>query len=569
MRAMYTTHFHLAQLPFSIAPDPRYLFMSERHREALAHLLYGLDAGGGIVLLSGEIGTGKTTLCRCLLEQIPSTCNIAYVFNPKLTVEELLEAICAEFHVALAQDERRSGTRAWIDALNRFLLEQHAAGRSNVLVIDEAQNLAPDVLEQLRLLTNLETNERKLLQIILIGQPELRSMLSDPKLEQLAQRVIAHYHLGPLNEQETASYVQHRLATAGLNGPSPFQPGVMRHIHRLSGGVPRRINLLCDRALLGAYAQGVHSADRRVVEHAAAELFIGARPHIRSGPRRLALAGLGVGMGAAAAALAFTAGGLQLPAGWGGDTATAANGSAPVAATTTAPAPHVLPAPALVQTSATADTASATEEETDAAPVFAGIEQEEAALRQLGVLWGIPNLDTAPCGPHDTDALRCYRSSGGLAELRQLDRPAVLRLHGAGGKSYYALLVALDEGKAQLQADSARQSVSLAQLTRHFRGDFITFWRNAAGNSAPVALGQFGPAVDWVGQQLARVHGSELPPARQPYNLELLRQVKLFQQAQGLAVDGVVGPVTFMHLNRVAGVDEPRLLAPRLAAAGG
>ncbi len=189
---MYAPFFGLQHPPFSIAPDPRYLFMSERHREALAHLLYGLDAGGGFVLLTGEIGTGKTTVCRCFLEQIPAHCNVAYIFNPKLTVPELLRSICDEFGVAhQAAAPGVETVKDCLDPLNAFLLQQHAAGRNNVLIIDEAQNLASDVLEQLRLLTNLETSERKLLQIILIGQPELRAMVAAPELEQLAQRVIA------------------------------------------------------------------------------------------------------------------------------------------------------------------------------------------------------------------------------------------------------------------------------------------------------------------------------------------------------------------------------------------
>src|SRR5574337_22297 len=274
LATMYAAFFGLAHAPFSIAPDPRYLFMSERHREALAHLLYGLDAGGGFVLLTGEIGTGKTTVCRCFLEQIPAHCNVAYIFNPKLPVPELLRSICDEFGVAHRPAAPGAETvKDCLDPLNEFLLQQHAAGRNNVLIIDEAQNLAPDVLEQLRLLTNLETSERKLLQIILIGQPELRAMVARPELEQLAQRVIARYHLGAMNEAETRAYVAHRLAVAGLAGPSPFDRAALRRVHRLSRGVPRRINLLCDRALLGAYAQGQPRIGARIVERAAREVF--------------------------------------------------------------------------------------------------------------------------------------------------------------------------------------------------------------------------------------------------------------------------------------------------------
>ena len=213
---MYASHFRLQREPFSIAPDPRFLFMSEAHREALAHLLYGVSGGGGFVLLTGEIGAGKTTVCRCFLDQVPPNCNVAYIFNPKLGVGELLQAVCEEFHIALP--ERATTVKEKVDALNAFLLKAHAAGRNSVLIIDEAQSLSAEVLEQLRLLTNLETAERKLLQIILIGQPELRTMLARPDLEQLAQRVIARYHLPALSERETALYVRHRLGVAGLAG---------------------------------------------------------------------------------------------------------------------------------------------------------------------------------------------------------------------------------------------------------------------------------------------------------------------------------------------------------------
>ncbi|WP_341799106.1 ExeA family protein [Rhodoferax ferrireducens] len=282
---MYSQHFGLTQDPFSIAPDPRYLFMSERHREALAHLLYGVvgsggaaggssGTGGGFVLLTGDIGTGKTTICRCFLEQIPTGCQVAYIFNPKLSVTELLQSICEEFHITVAPAALRPATgKDYTDALNAFLLQRHAAGQSSVLIIDEAQNLEAEVLEQLRLLTNLETNERKLLQIVLIGQPELRTMLARPELEQLAQRVIARFHLDALTAAESSQYIGHRLAVAGHTGALPFDRPSLQRIHHLAQGVPRRINLLCGRALLGAWASGLQRVDRRVVDKAAAEVL--------------------------------------------------------------------------------------------------------------------------------------------------------------------------------------------------------------------------------------------------------------------------------------------------------
>jgi len=275
---MYKKFFGLKQEPFSIAPDPHYLFMSERHREALAHLLYGVRSGGGFVLLTGEIGAGKTTVCRCFLEQVPRRTNVAYIFNPLQTAEELLESICSEFRIPRENEPNRVLTaRDHVAALNEFLLRTHAVGQNNVLIIDEAQSLSAEVLEQLRLLTNLETNERKLLQIILIGQPELRDMLARPELEQLAQRVIARYHLGALTARETEQYIRHRLAVSGLARALPFDDPSMQRIHALSQGVPRRINLLCDRALLGAYAGGKAMADVGIVGVPNAELRIGMK----------------------------------------------------------------------------------------------------------------------------------------------------------------------------------------------------------------------------------------------------------------------------------------------------
>ena len=299
--------FGLQREPFSIAPDPRYLYLSERHREALAHLLYGVQAGGGFVLLTGEIGAGKTTVCRALLQQLPRHCNVAYIYDPLQSAAELLESICAEFHAE--RDPAlplASSARGHVAALNGFLLRAHAQGQDNVLIIDEAQKLSAGVLEQLRLLTNLETHERKLLQIILIGQPELRELLARPELEPLAQRVIARYHLDALSGVETLQYVAHRLGVAGLRGASPFDAAALQRIHALSRGVPRRINLLCERALLGAYALGRAHIDAAVVEQAAAEVR-GELPRAgRAGwglPRARAAVAIALGVLAGAALL--------------------------------------------------------------------------------------------------------------------------------------------------------------------------------------------------------------------------------------------------------------------------
>lgn len=266
---MYKNFFGITRSPFSIAPDPHFLYMSEGHREALAHLRYGLSEGGGFILLTGEIGAGKTTVCRCILEQAPAETNIAFVLNPKLSAEELLATICDELGIAYPET---SGVKLLIDHLNAYLLAAHAQGQRTVLIIDEAQNLSYEVLEQIRLLTNLETTQQRLLQIILLGQPELQDLLAQPALQQLAQRIAARHHLGPLSKSEAIAYVRHRLALAGM-GKSTFAISAIEEIFLLSSGIPRMINLICDRSLLGAFSKGVRRVDKIMAREAAKQVF--------------------------------------------------------------------------------------------------------------------------------------------------------------------------------------------------------------------------------------------------------------------------------------------------------
>src|SRR5580698_8811063 len=268
---MYLSFFGLNEKPFAITPDPRYLYLSERHAEALAHLLYGINEAGGFVQLTGEVGTGKTTIIRSLLAQTPKNAEIALILNPRMTATEFLLTICEELGIGVP-DAATDSRKDLVDILNHYLLRAHSDGRRIVLVVDEAQNLAPDVLEQVRLLTNLETNTQKLLQIILIGQPELRDLLARNELRQLAQRVTGRYHLHPLSTAETGAYVRHRLRVAGATNEL-FSPWALREVYRLSRGVPRIINVICDRALLGAYSMDRHRVTGTLVRHAASEVF--------------------------------------------------------------------------------------------------------------------------------------------------------------------------------------------------------------------------------------------------------------------------------------------------------
>ena len=586
---MYTAYFGLKREPFSIAPDPRFLYMSERHREALAHLLYGVDSGGGFVLLSGEIGAGKTTVCRCFLERMPKRCNVAYIFNPKLTVLELLQSVCSEFQISLPVSNPTSGASATvkdhIDPLNDFLLKTHAVGQNNVLIIDEAQNLSIDVLEQLRLLTNLETNERKLLQIILIGQPELRDMLARPELEQLAQRVTARFHLDALSEAETVQYIRHRLTVAGMRGAVPFDSESRSRIYKLARGVPRRINLLCDRALLGAYSTGQARVNREIVERAAEEVF--GRGEARSAARASTPASV-FNLESRAGWWAF--GGLALLCLFGFVMWAAKERMRSQLTAAAAPASSSSSSP-VVSSAASIPARTAASAVPMAASVFAASapapfnaadlqsalgalhSTEDAALRELAPLWkvnlsGVDNSGTNPgdvCAAAQRSQVFCLRSKSNLAVIRQLNRPGVVTLFDAKDQPHYALLTALTSQTATLRAAGVSRAVPLWALAAVWRGDFATLWKAPADYRTMLQMGSVGRGVKQLALQLAALQGQP-PPDVPPngvtvFDSALKAKVDAFQVSQGLTADGVVGPTTFMQLNRATGVDEPRLFA--------
>jgi general secretion pathway protein A len=559
---MYAAFYGLKREPFSIAPDPHFLFMSEAHREALAHLLYGVTGGGGFVLLTGEIGAGKTTVCRCFLEQVPALCDVAYVFNPKLSVPELLRTVCEEFRIGLPAGA--ATVKDFVDPLNGFLLASHAAGRHSVLIIDEAQSLSAELLEQLRLLTNLETAERKLLQIMLIGQPELREMLGRHDLEQLAQRVTARYHLPALSEAETALYVHHRLQVAGLGAERLFDAAALRRIHALCGGVPRRINLLCDRALLGGYAGSRQRIDRATVEQAAREVF-GLAPRRARGTAGWALAAGGAMAVFGATALWWSA---QRPP-----------SDAPAAAASVAGAASGAPAASAAAAAASgAPTAVApADRPADAAEVLAAAHRTEAAAwRELASLWPLALDDGEPCEAAVRAQAACWRGTLGLAALRALGRPGVLTLYrppavadavvpgtpGPGAAPLHVVIVGLADGHAMLRLDGQDRTVPLTELAGLWRGDFGTVWRPPPGFGDSVG-GRMAPALEaWLAERLP-----------EPAGAPLASRVQAFQVAHGLRPDGRAGPMTLMQVQRVLGADGPPLRSGRAGpdpgAAGG
>ena len=539
---MYLTFFGLNEKPFAITPDPRYLYLSERHAEALAHLLYGINEAGGFVQLTGEVGTGKTTIVRSLLAQTPKNAEIALILNPSMTAPEFLLTICEELGIGV-QNSAPGSLKDLVDILSYYLLHAHGAGKRVVLVVDEAQNLSPDVLEQVRLLTNLETNTQKLLQIILIGQPELRELLSRNELRQLAQRITGRYHLKPLSHEETAAYVLHRLRVAGAT-TDMFAPAALNEVFRLSQGVPRVINVICDRALLGAYSLDRHRVTATLVRNAAAEVF-GRRftPHWL--PWALS-AGIAALLTIATVELwnlqpwSMRSGAARLPR---ADPAVAAAAAAPARAAVTPPAaPHL--GELLAQHAAETDT-------------------ESAFARLLG-LWGAryqPN-GTDPCSQATQQGLECVTERGSFGQLRLYNRPAILLLSDGAGTSHQVVLTALDDQQARIELGGAR-SVGIGELSHFWLGDFVMLWRPASSPVKALSAGMRGAEVRWLRQSLQRLHGVAADaPVSDVFDAELTGWVRDFQRQHQLAVDGIAGVRTQIALaSAVGGPDTPLLSA--------
>lgn len=562
---MYEAHFGLHEKPFSLLPDPRFLYAGRTHAMAMHMLEYGLAEQTGYVVLTGEVGTGKTTLVRSLLQRMPAEADVALVLNPQLTAAEFLTVILKELDVPLPQ--AADSCRALTEALNAYLLDAHSRGRRTIAVVDEAQNLSAEVLEQIRLLTNLETTRNKLLQIVLIGQPELRELLARNDLRQLAQRITARYHLLPLNAAESDRYIEHRLAVAGALQPV-FTPRAKQRLFRLSDGIPRLMNLIADRSLLGAWSREQRQVDRKLVDAAAEEVF-GTEPRPRPAQRRLPGAAVAAAV-LVAAALVAAAAAIYLDGREPETTTLAGTPGERVTRPLQAPERDAA-APAAVDTD-DPDEAAVTAD-AGATPVAAPPEPEpslhdwlqahrdrtgtEEAFDSLFAAWQLDHTDGAPHCAEAIDAgLRCAADQGALAELLLLDRPAIITLRDLDGEAHQVLLAAHRDGDVLLEARDASIVVPRAALDQFWFGEYLLLWKPAAGDATSFSPGMRGEGILWLRQSLTALSGDPIPITgnAERYDETLAGFVREFQRTRRLTVDGLVGQKTQMMINTELGV---------------
>ncbi|MBL3556763.1 MULTISPECIES: ExeA family protein [Marinobacter] len=562
---MYYDFFGFREPPFSIAPDPRYLYLSERHKEALAHLMYGVQGQGGFIVITGEVGTGKTTVSRCFIENVPDHVDIALILNPRLSARELLSSICDELEIT---HPAGASIKDMVGLINDDLLKAHAAGRHKVLMIDEAQNLSAEVLEQLRLLTNLETAEKKLLQIVLLGQPELQDILELPELRQLNQRVTARYHLDALGREEIEAYLRYRLSVAGLRGEI-FTDGAVRALFRASHGVPRLINLISDRALLGAYAEGEHQISASHIRTAAREVN-GNRSRRRSGgssdKSRLLLVAASLVIAVIMTALALD----RLP---GADEitpgASAEEGSEGLSGIiervelseealpelSAEPSPKLSPEPVV------------TEEVLPGFDYSANTLSLSAAFRELFNVWGREYRvagNPIACRYAEDEGLRCLENRGSRRSLEYLNRPAILQLRSDDGSSRYAVLSGLDNNRATIELPDGQRDVSFSSLEPYWFGEFTVLWevpphiRQSGGGDGDDDVSE----QIWMSSRMMELAGRYSTSREEENRVNRMPgedQIRWYQERKGLTVDGIAGAMTIIQMNNDLESDGPRL----------
>ncbi len=548
---MYLQYFGLHENPFSIPPDPHYLYLSRGHQEALAHLQYGLGESGGFVQLTGEVGTGKTLLIRALVERLPEEVDVALILYPVLTVAEFIAAICDELRIP--HPGERASLKQLIDALNAHLLQNHAHGRHTVLVIDEAQNLSREVLEQIRLLTNLETTKQKLLQIILTGQPELASLLAQQDLRQLAQRITARFHLVALTRKETFDYILHRCRVAGARTPL-FDRTAMERVFAMSGGIPRLVNVICDRALLGAYVREKTVVDARIVSRAAAEVGSSTR-RARWLTQRVAAPVL--------ALLAI----MVIVAVWQWQTgriqglAPHDQASAPVVSGTAPATGAVEAAQARADTAEKAPSDKANPAAISPKPVVAlesllenpdTPSDTDSAMQDLFERWGLDYAalsGTTACERALNAGLHCLYQTGTWNNLRSYNRPAVIELQDTAEHKHHVLVASLTSDSVLLEMGEYHQEFPITEVGRLWFGKYLLLWKPSAPDREILRVGDRGEGVVWLRDALARSRGEPLAAdSNDVFDENLAVQLQRFQRQRRLVVDGVAGPNTLAQL---------------------
>lgn len=587
---MYLQHFGLTETPFSITPDPAFVYLSAAHREALAHLLYGVGKGGsgGFVQLTGEVGTGKTTICRCLLEQVPDDTLIALILNPLVTPQELLASICDELGVDISQADGSS--KKMVDALNAYLLRQYAGGKRVVVVIDEAQNLSPEALEQVRLLTNLETAKHKLLQMVLLGQPELRQLLQRQNLRQLAQRITARYHLTPLNEQETFAYIKHRMRVAGARH-THFKKAALKALYRRSGGVPRLINIIADRALAGAYALEKDQVNAALVHAAANEVQPSESKVVERNRLPWALAAVAV-LAVSGLAFSWQQGWLST---YLGPATISQSGSASLQEKVTSPnRPAEIPASGSgysPQSGAAPDTSDEAVPPAAASSGITGATSSSLPLRDpawrydslsgaadmtetwladqhllafpgLAQLW--QEMDQAKalllaCEGQAATGFACLKERGNWAKVKSLGLPVILVLRSSAetpGSYRHVLMRGMIGQHILLGAGSTPKYFSREKVDELWLGEYIVAWPQSPGWPERIRRNDSNAAVDIVLSMAAQAEPPWQGEAR--FDMEFESWLKSFQRSHGLLDDGIVGPQTLLYLMA------PTIVEPRL-----
>ena len=556
---MYNEYFGLKENPFALSPDPRYLYLSQRHQDALAHLMYGITGGGGFVLLTGEVGTGKTLMIRSLLQRLPETVDLALVLYPFLTVREFMLALCDDLKL---ERPKEPTLKALIDVLNAFLLENHARGRRTVLIVDEAHRLNREVLEQIRLLTNLETTKEKLLQIVLVGQPELNGVLAQPEMRQLTQRITARYDLQPLNAREAHAYVLHRCKVAGARAVL-FSTLALWRVQRLAQGVPRLLNILCDRALLAAYARGQRQVGLRLMSAAAQEVETGQRPHGKRTALLMAVIILAAGAGTWRWLPDIHAGWQRL---WD------INATEAVAVSTT-------PAPDVITNAATPPTTVLTVSPAPTPDLLTVLASKDAptdtttAFSLLFTRWGLTFgafEGNTGCDRAIKAGLRCLFETGTWANLRLLNRPVIVELVDPAGLRHHVLASRLTEDRVVFEFPGQSLEFALNDVNRVWFGKYLALWSPPEIGEVLIRSGQRGAAVAWVRDVLAQVGLTRrTQPASNLFDAELEALVREFQRRHELQDDGVVGKMSLIYLSTYeSDAVSPQLTGAREASRG-